>query len=98
MSEERRLKPHRRYNPLTREWLLVSPQRTARPWQGQVNKPAVSAGVAYDPACYLCPGNPRAGGETTPKYTGVYAFDNDYPALLPPDAMAVPVSDGLLVA
>ena len=82
---DQRTRPHRRYNPLKREWLLVSPQRTARPWQGQVNKPVAATGVAYDPTCYLCPGNPRAGGETTPQYTGVYGFDNDYPALLPPD-------------
>ena len=79
-------RPHRRYNPLRRQWVLVSPQRTQRPWQGQTTKPVAPERVAYDPTCYLCPGNPRAGGAVTPKYTGVYSFDNDYPALLPDDA------------
>ena len=74
--------PHRRYNPLRRQWVLVSPQRTERPWQGQTTRPAAAEPVHYDPKCYLCPGNPRAGGAQTPKYTTVYAFDNDYPALL----------------
>ncbi len=92
-------RPHRRFNPLRGQWVLVSPQRTQRPWQGQTSKPVVAEKLAYDPACYLCPGNPRAGGETTPKYDGVYVFDNDYPALLPADATAaVPVADGLLIA
>ena len=76
-------RPHRRFNPLRGQWILVSPQRTQRPWQGQVSKPADGAQLAFDPACYLCPGNARAGGATNPKYTDVYAFDNDYPALLP---------------
>jgi len=92
-------RPHRRFNPLRGQWVLVSPQRTQRPWQGQTNKPVVSEKLVYDPACYLCPGNPRAGGETTPKYDGVFVFDNDYPALLPVDPEAVAaVSDGLLIA
>ncbi len=93
------VRPHRRYNPLRGQWVLVSPQRTQRPWQGQTSKPVLAEKLSYDPACYLCPGNPRAGGETTPKYDGVYVFDNDYPALLPPDPDAPgPVSDGLLIA
>jgi UDPglucose--hexose-1-phosphate uridylyltransferase len=75
--------PHRRYNPLTREWVLVSPHRTARPWQGEVNKTSGFSDVHYDPQCYLCPGNMRAGGEVTPHYESVYVFDNDYAALLP---------------
>lgn len=75
--------PHRRYNPLRREWVLVSPQRTARPWQGEVSGASGFSGVHYDPECYLCPGNRRAGGEVTPAYESVYVFDNDYPALLP---------------
>jgi UDPglucose--hexose-1-phosphate uridylyltransferase len=92
-------RPHRRHNPLRRQWVLVSPQRTQRPWQGQVNKPVAPAGLAYDPTCYLCPGNPRAGGVVNPQYKGVYAFDNDYPALLPADGSdGGAVSDGLLVA
>jgi UDPglucose--hexose-1-phosphate uridylyltransferase len=92
------LRPHRRFNPLRGQWVLVSPQRTQRPWQGQTNKPVAAEKIAYDPACYLCPGNPRAGGEVTPKYDGVFVFDNDYPALLPPDPGAAPQSDGLLIA
>lgn len=92
-------RPHRRFNPLHGDWVLVSPQRTQRPWQGQVNKPTQAERLHYDPSCYLCPGNPRAGGAQTPAYTTVYAFDNDYPALLPPDASAAaPPSHGLLVA
>ena len=75
--------PHRRYNPLLREWVLVSPQRTQRPWQGETTKPVTAAGVAYDPSCYLCPGNVRSGGQQNPTYTGVFAFNNDFPALLP---------------
>ena len=92
-------RPHRRFNPLRGEWLLVSPQRTQRPWQGQTTKPANGEKLTYDPTCYLCPGNPRAGGLQTPKYDGIYVFDNDFPALLPPDSSApVPVSNGLLIA
>jgi UDPglucose--hexose-1-phosphate uridylyltransferase len=75
--------PHRRYNPLQREWVLVSPHRTARPWQGEVGQSSGFSEVHYDPQCYLCPGNTRAGGHVTPKYESVYIFDNDYAALLP---------------
>jgi UDPglucose--hexose-1-phosphate uridylyltransferase len=98
-TEKAMLRPHRRYNPLRSQWVLVSPQRTQRPWQGQTSKPVVPEKIAYDPACYLCPGNPRAGGEVTPKYDGIYVFDNDYPALLPADA-SIPTlqPDGLLIA
>ena len=92
-------RPHRRYNPLADRWVLVSPQRTQRPWQGQVTKPAAAERVHYDPACYLCPGNLRAGGAHTPQYDTVYVFDNDYPALLPADAGAPrPTTVGLLIA
>jgi UDPglucose--hexose-1-phosphate uridylyltransferase len=75
--------PHRRYNPLLRQWVLVSPQRTDRPWQGETTAPATTPAVAYDPACYLCPGNVRSGGVHNPAYTRVFAFNNDFPALLP---------------
>jgi UDPglucose--hexose-1-phosphate uridylyltransferase len=75
--------PHRRFNPLTREWVLVSPQRARRPWLGQVEKTPAEHLPAYDPACYLCPGNERAGGIVNPNYTGTFVFDNDFAALLP---------------
>ena len=92
-------RPHRRYNPLRRQWVLVSPQRTARPWQGQTTKPVAAEKIAYDPTCYLCPGNPRAGGAVTPKYDGVYAFDNDYPALLTElEEMPAAAAGSLLIA
>lgn len=75
--------PHRRFDPLRGRWVLVSPHRTERPWQGEVARPAPLTDVQYDPKCYLCPGNPRAGGERNPAYSGVFVFDNDYAALLP---------------
>ena len=83
VMDDLRKKPHRRFNPLNREWVVVSPQRTERPWLGKVEKTAEPAKLQYDPQCYLCPGNPRAGGARTPKYESIFAFDNDYPALLP---------------
>jgi UDPglucose--hexose-1-phosphate uridylyltransferase len=79
--------PHRRYNALTGEWVLVSPHRARRPWQGQVEKTPPENIPAYDPTCYLCPGNARVGGIKNPEYTGTYAFNNDFPALLRPDQM-----------
>ena len=75
--------PHRRLNPLLREWVLVSPHRTQRPWLGKVEQTLPPSRLQYDPACYLCPGNERANGARNPKYTGTFAFDNDYAALLP---------------
>jgi UDPglucose--hexose-1-phosphate uridylyltransferase len=75
--------PHRRFNPLTREWILVSPHRAKRPWQGQVEKTAPPYLPEYDPTCYLCPGNERVGGIHNPKYTGTFVFENDFAALLP---------------
>jgi UDPglucose--hexose-1-phosphate uridylyltransferase len=74
---------HRRKNLLTDEWILVSPHRTQRPWQGQVDDPENGGSVAYDPGCYLCPGNERAGGAQNPPYVGGFAFDNDFAALSP---------------
>lgn len=75
--------PHRRYNPLTGEWVLVSPHRTKRPWQGQVEKSPPESRPQYDPACYLCPGNERAGGARNPIYVSTFIFTNDFAALLP---------------
>ncbi|HXF62960.1 MAG TPA: UDP-glucose--hexose-1-phosphate uridylyltransferase, partial [Caldilineaceae bacterium] len=75
--------PHRRYNPLTGEWVLVSPHRTKRPWQGQVEKRPPETLPSYDPTCYLCPGNERAGGARNPHYTSTFVFTNDFAALLP---------------
>ncbi|MGB2642550.1 MAG: UDP-glucose--hexose-1-phosphate uridylyltransferase [Candidatus Acidiferrum sp.] len=78
-----RTTPHRRWNPLLREWVLVSPHRTQRPWLGKVDKVAPPPVVGYDPECYLCPGNARAQGLRNPAYTETFVFDNDYPAMLP---------------
>jgi len=75
--------PHVRWNPLRREWVLVSPQRNARPWQGQLERPAGPLVPAHDPGCYLCPRSRRAGGAINPDYRSTFVFDNDYPALLP---------------
>ncbi len=72
---------HRRLNPLTGEWVLVSPHRTDRPWLGQVEKTSREPIAAYDPSCYLCPGNERAGGARNPQYSSTFVFDNDFSAL-----------------
>ena len=72
---------HRRWNPLKRDWVVVSPHRTQRPWQGQTEEKATPPSLEYDPTCYLCPGNTRAGGHKTPAYTGTYVFENDFAAL-----------------
>jgi len=74
---------HRRYNPLTREWILVSPHRMQRPWKGQVERAPAEQRPPYDPQCYLCPGNVRANGEYNPDYHETFVFDNDFAALLP---------------
>lgn len=74
--------PHRRYNLLTDEWFLVSPHRTQRPWQGQIEKLPDEHLPEYDPTCYLCPGNKRAGDKQNPDYTETFVFENDFPALL----------------
>jgi len=76
-------RPHRRYNPLTGEWVLVSPQRTQRPWQGEEEKIESTEFPPYDPNCYLCPGNKRSDGERNPDYKDTFIFTNDFPALLP---------------
>jgi UDPglucose--hexose-1-phosphate uridylyltransferase len=92
--------PHRRFNPLTNEWILVSPHRALRPWQGEVAKLAEGSSPQYDPTCYLCPGNERAGGVHNPKYQGTFVFDNDFAALLPnvPTERTDVENEGLLVA
>lgn len=90
--------PQRRYNPLMREWVLVSPQRTDRPWQGELEQPVAENVPAYDPNCYLCPGNPRARGARNPEYASTFVFENDFPAMnahTPADAFK---RDGLLLA
>jgi UDPglucose--hexose-1-phosphate uridylyltransferase len=74
---------HRRHDPLTGGWVLVSPDRTARPWQGATDGGSAPERPAHDPACYLCPGNERAGGHRNPEYDGTFVFDNDYPSLRP---------------
>jgi UDPglucose--hexose-1-phosphate uridylyltransferase len=90
--------PHRRFNPLTREWVLVSPHRTQRPWQGQVETSAAPSSPEYDPECYLCPGNARAGGVRNPHYTSTFVFDNDFAALKPATPSDCFDRDGLLIA
>jgi UDPglucose--hexose-1-phosphate uridylyltransferase len=74
---------HRRFNPLARDWVLVSPQRAERPWQGRVETATAPATLRYDPTCYLCPGNERAGGARNPKYENIFVFNNDFAALKP---------------
>ena len=89
--------PHRRYNPLCDEWLLVSPERTRRPWLGREEAPQPDDLPRYDPSCYLCPGNARANGRRNPAYDSTFTFTNDFAALLP-DTPSDPLESGLLRA
>ena len=89
--------PHRRFNILTGEWVLVSANRSKRPWQGQAETVELEEKPDYDPECYLCPGNTRVSGEINPNYQGVYSFINDHSALLPDDEHTE-VNEGLLQA
>lgn len=87
--------PHRRYNALTGEYVLVSPHRTKRPWQGGQEKVAAQARPHHDPGCYLCPGNTRANGEVNPHYEHTFVFTNDFAALLPDVPASPPSTDPL---
>ncbi|MDO8774229.1 MAG: UDP-glucose--hexose-1-phosphate uridylyltransferase [Burkholderiaceae bacterium] len=86
---------HRRYNPLTGQWVLVSPHRAKRPWQGQQEQPDTTERPAHDPACFLCAGNARVTGETNPDYLGTFVFTNDFAAMLPAAPSAPASSDAL---
>ena len=90
--------PHRRRNPLTGEWVLVSPHRTKRPWLGQTEHTPPESRPSYDPKCYLCPGNERAAGMSNPHYTSTFVFTNDFAALLPDTPQVSISSDALLQA
>jgi UDPglucose--hexose-1-phosphate uridylyltransferase len=85
--------PHRRRNPLTGEWVIVSPQRTQRPWDGTIGEPPPPA-PSYEPDCYLCPGNERAGGVRNPDYDATFVFANDFAALLPDAPVPTDSNDG----
>ncbi|GEN74276.1 UDP-glucose--hexose-1-phosphate uridylyltransferase [Chryseobacterium hagamense] len=86
--------PHRRYNPLLDEWILVSPQRANRPWQGQTEEKTEESLPAHDENCYLCPGNVRVNGERNPEYKGVYVFNNDFGSLMKEEVDASVESSG----
>lgn len=86
--------PHRRYNPLIGEWVLVSPHRAKRPWQGQSETVSSDSLASYDPKCYLCPSNTRVNGQINPKYHSTFVFANDF-AALHPDTAHEKVTEGL---
>jgi len=89
--------PHRRYNPLVDEWVLVSAGRTMRPWLGAEEPEPEGVGLHHDPGCYLCPRNVRASGHQNPDYAQTYVFTNDFSALRPDTSVAI-FDDGLLRA
>lgn len=89
--------PHRRFNPLTGEWVLVSPHRAKRPWLGQVEKSPPENLPQYDPTCYLCPRNERVGGVKNPDYSGTFSFENDFAALLPDRVQETDISNSSLL-
>ncbi len=97
MNEALNSVPHRRYNILTGEWVLVSPHRTKRPWQGKTEKNVIAKSPSYVPDCYLCPGNTRSGGKINPDYKEPFTFENDFPALMP-EGPEKKISTGLLQA
>jgi UDPglucose--hexose-1-phosphate uridylyltransferase len=89
---------HRRLNPLTGDWVLVSPHRLSRPWQGRTEPLETPAAPTYDPGCYLCPGNARAGAARNPEYERTFVFDNDFPALTIEGDYSVTADDPLIVS
>lgn len=90
--------PHRRQNPLTGEWVLVSPHRTQRPWKGAIEPQTPEKLLSYDPSCYLCPGNKRISGQINPKYTSTFVFTNDHAALLPHVGHGKMIEDDLFMS
>ena len=89
--------PHRRRNLLNGRWVLVSPQRANRPWQGETSEPEPRGGPVHDPECHLCPGNTRSNGAVNPAYSGPFVFDNDFPVLLS-ESSDPPASDPVFAA
>ncbi|MET2985618.1 UDP-glucose--hexose-1-phosphate uridylyltransferase [Aureibaculum conchae] len=97
MSSHLKSHPHRRYNILTDEWVLVSPHRTKRPWQGKTEDSSKKKFIDYDKKCYLCPTNSRMGGDINPEYKNTYVFKNDFGAILE-NTPLFEFNDGLLKA
>ncbi len=88
---------HKRYNILTGEWVLVSPHRAKRPWQGQNEAVSNEVRPSHDENCYLCAGNKRINGEINPDYKDVFVFTNDF-AALQTDSKSFTIEDGLFKA